>query len=89
MINLNLNNTNILQRTLKNTGMLFSAQIASFTLILLCITYEYQLGLKFFVIISFVLFTALILSSFTDLSIISIQNKYNSKRYGPKRFDNI
>lgn len=87
MINLNLNNTNILQRTLKNTGTLFSAQITSFTLILLCDTYECYLGLKFFVILSFVLFMALILRSFTDLSMISIPN--DSQGMETQKFDDI
>lgn len=86
MINLNLNNMKILQRTVKNTGTLFSAQITSFTLILLCTT-EYHLGLKFFVILSFVLFMALILSSFTDLSMISIQN--GSQGMEPQKFDHV
>ena len=77
MINLNLNNMNILQRTVKNTGTLFSAEITSFILILLCAAYIYYSWLKFFGILLFVLFTALILSNFTDLNIISIQKILN------------
>ena len=87
MINLNLNNMNILQRTVKDTGTLFSAQITSFMLILLCAAYECYLRLNFFVILSFILFMALILSSFTDLSIISIQD--DSQGMETPKFDDI
>ena len=87
MINLNLNNMKILQRTVKDTGTLFSAQITSFMLILLCTAYECHLGLKFFVILSFILFMALILSSFAYISIISIQN--DSQGMETRKFDDI
>lgn len=86
MINLNLNNMNILQRTVKNTVTLFSAQITSFILIRLCAAYKYYSWLKFFGILLFVLFTALILSR-SDLSIISIQK--DSQCIEPQKFDGI
>ncbi len=78
MINSNLKlseNMNNLQRIVKNTGILFSAQIVTFILVLLCAIYEYYLGFECFVILSFVFSIALILSIFTkpDLNIISVQ----------------
>ena len=87
MINLNLNNMNILQRAVKNAGTLLSAQITSFILIFLCTAYTYYSWLKFFGILLFVLFTALILSNFTDISIISIQK--DSQCIEPQKFDGI
>ena len=76
MINLNLNHMNILQRTVKNAGTLFSAQITSFILIRLCAAYKCYFWLKFFGILLFVLFTVLILSRFTELGMISIQKDF-------------
>jgi hypothetical protein len=70
-------NLNILQITVNNTGILFSAQITSF--MLTTNLYECHLGLECLEILLFVLLLASILSIFeySGLRIISI-HKYDS-----------
>lgn len=94
MINSNLKlagNMDLLQFFVKNTEILFYAQITAFILVLLCTTYECYLWPECFEILSFIGFMALILSISADyyLSAISIQNRHLLTKTGmdSRKFD--